>query len=75
MIIGYINSYSYYINDTINLRLSILNKNVEINIYYYFDGFKSPLHSFNSVGEQQFPDKLSFAKGCNWKITSSLKIP
>lgn len=75
MIIGYIDSYSYYINDTINLRLSISNKNVEINIYYYFDGFKSPLHSFNSVGEQQIPDKLSFAKGCNWKITSSLKIP
>lgn len=71
---GYIDKYSYLLDDTINLRLSIPNKKAQINIYYYFNGFENSIYSFECEGNIQNKDKLSFAEGCNWKITTSFKI-
>jgi hypothetical protein len=71
---GYIDKYSYSLNEIINLRLSIPDKKAHVNIYYYFDKFENSIYSFECEGSIQNKEKLSFAEGCNWKITTSFKI-
>jgi N,N-dimethylformamidase len=71
---GYIDKYSYSIDESINLRLSIPYKKALISIYYYFNGFENSIHSFECDGNIQNKNKLSFAEGCKWEITTILKI-
>ena len=71
---GYIDKYSYSIYENINLRLSIPYKKALITIYYYFNGFKNSIHSFECYGNIQKKNKLSFAEGCKWEITATFKI-